>query len=73
VIDIAIGAAPALGVSTLSELIVLAKKALELASRGVLLRNGEVVFAGTANELCGSEAVAAAYLGEAARHTAPLV
>ncbi|MBV9066490.1 MAG: ABC transporter ATP-binding protein [Methylobacteriaceae bacterium] len=40
-----------------------AKQALALATRGVLLRNGETVFAGTAAELKDSDVVASAYLG----------
>ncbi len=42
-----------------------AKKALELSDRGVLLRNGEVVFSGSADELARSDAVNSAYLGKA--------
>jgi branched-chain amino acid transport system ATP-binding protein len=42
-----------------------AKKALELADRGVLLRNGEVVFSGSAEDLIRSDAVNSAYLGKA--------
>jgi branched-chain amino acid transport system ATP-binding protein len=41
-----------------------AKKALDLADRGVLLRNGEVVFSGSAYELTRSDAVNSAYLGK---------
>lgn len=43
-----------------------AKKALELCDRGVLLRNGEIVFSGSANELSNSDAVNSAYLGKSA-------
>jgi branched-chain amino acid transport system ATP-binding protein len=42
------------------------KKALDLADRGVLLRNGEVVFSGSADELTRSDAVNSAYLGRPA-------
>jgi branched-chain amino acid transport system ATP-binding protein len=41
-----------------------AKKALGLSNRGVLLRNGEVVFSGSADELNRSDAVNSAYLGK---------
>jgi branched-chain amino acid transport system ATP-binding protein len=42
-----------------------AKKALELADRGVLLRGGTVAFAGSAAELTAGEEVRAVYLGSA--------
>ena len=41
-----------------------AKKALELSDRGILLRNGQVVFRGSAAELIASDAVSSAYLGK---------
>jgi branched-chain amino acid transport system ATP-binding protein len=41
-----------------------AKKALELSDRGVLLRNGAVVFCGSADEIKNSDAVNSAYLGK---------
>jgi branched-chain amino acid transport system ATP-binding protein len=41
-----------------------AKKALELADRGILLRKGEVVLAGSAEELTGSDAANSVYLGK---------
>jgi branched-chain amino acid transport system ATP-binding protein len=40
-----------------------AKKAIELADRGVVLRAGAVAVAGSAAELMTSEEVRAAYLG----------
>ena len=42
-----------------------AKKAMELADRGLVLRQGEVVVTGGAAELASSEEVRAAYLGSA--------
>jgi branched-chain amino acid transport system ATP-binding protein len=41
-----------------------ARKAIELADSGVLMRSGKIVFAGSKEELRTSEAVASAYLGE---------
>jgi len=43
-----------------------AKKALELADRGLLLRGGAVAFAGSAAELAAGAKVSAAYLGSGA-------
>ncbi len=40
-----------------------AKKAIEVADRGLVLRNGEVVMAGPAAQLLASEEVKTAYLG----------
>ena len=40
-----------------------AKKAIELADRGLILRNGEVVLTGAGIELWASEEVKSAYLG----------
>jgi len=40
-----------------------AKKAIELADRGLVLRNGEVVMSGPAAQLWASEEVKSAYLG----------
>ncbi len=47
-----------------------AKKAIELADRGIVLRGGAVVLTGDAAVLNGSEEVKAAYLGGAARKPA---
>lgn len=43
-----------------------ANKALELSDRGILLRNGELVFSGSSAELVASDAVNSAYLGKTA-------
>jgi branched-chain amino acid transport system ATP-binding protein len=47
-----------------------AKKAMEVADRGLVLRGGAVAFTGSAAELAASEEVSSAYLGSAATKTA---